>query len=104
MKKHRVVVKQSSKRLNKEEIKKQLKDSFVNYENIGKEDLKARVNNVEDYENIIKTNKKKIIRFTYQQEKVFKKFIENRKFKYLVQKLKINKSTMIFKTNIVISR
>ena len=104
MKKHRVVVKQSSKRLSKEEIKKQLKDSFVNYENIGKEDLKARVNNVEDYENIIKTNKKKIIRFTYQQEKVFKKFIENRKFKYLVQKLKINKSTMIFKTNIVISR
>ena len=98
------MVKQSSKRLSKEEIKKQLKDSFVNYENIGKEDLKARVNNVEDYENIIKTNKKKIIRFTYQQEKVFKKFIENRKFKYLVQKLKINKSTMIFKTNIVISR
>ena len=57
LKKHRVVVKQSSKRLSKEEIKKQLKDSFVNYENIGKEDLKARVNNVEDYENIIKTNK-----------------------------------------------
>ena len=98
------MVKQSSKRLSKEEIKKQLKDSFFNYENIGKEDLKARVNNVEDYENIIKTNKKKIIRFTYQQGKVFKKFIENRKFKYLVQKLKINKSTMIFKTNIVISR
>ena len=78
MKKHPGVVKQSSKGLSEEKIKKKLEESFVYYEKIGKEDLKARVNNVEDYENIIKKNKKNIIRFTYQHGKIFKKFIENR--------------------------
>ena len=95
------MAKQSSKGLSKEKIKKKLEESFVYYEKIGKEDLKARVNNVEDYENIIKKNKKNIIRFTYQHGKIFKKFIENRKFKNLLQQLKINEITVIFKRNIV---
>ena len=95
------MVKQSSKELSKEKIKKKLEESFVYYEKIGKEDLKARVNNVEDYENIIKKKKKNIIRFTYQHGKIFKKFIENRKFKNLLQQLKINEITVIFKRNIV---
>ena len=80
MKKHLSVVKQS-RRLNKEQIKKQLLDSFVYKENITKEDLSAREDNVEDCqeamviieecENIIKTNKKDIILFAYKQGKIF---------------------------------
>ena len=48
MKKHPDVVKESSRRLSKEEIKKQLIDSFVYNENIDKEDLKAAVNTMEE--------------------------------------------------------
>ena len=59
------------------------------------------MNIIEEYENFIKTNNKKIIRFAYQQGKVFKKLKKNRKFKNLVGKFKINKSTIIFKINIV---
>ena len=73
MKKHADLAKQSSKRLIKEEIKKQLKDSFVYNEKSDKEDQNARVNAMEDYqetmniieehEKIIKTNKNNIIHF-----------------------------------------
>ena len=56
---------------------------------------------IEEYENIIKTNKKNIILFAYEQGKIFKKFKEDRKFKNLVEQFKINKSTTIFKINIV---
>ena len=65
------VVKQS-RRLSKELIKKKLLDSFV-YDDINKEDLSARADTVKDCqeamkiikecENMIKTNKKKIIGF-----------------------------------------
>ena len=60
-----------SRRFNKEQIKKQLLDSLVHDENINNEDLSARVDTVRDCqeamkiikerENIVKTNKKKII-------------------------------------------
>ena len=80
LKKYPNVVKQS-KRLKKEQIKKQLLDSFVYNENITKEDLSAWVDTVEDYEeamkiieeyeNIIKTSKKNIILFAYEQGKIF---------------------------------
>ena len=53
------------------------------------------------YKNIIKVNKKKIICFAYEQGKIFKKFKEDAKFKNLVEQFKINKSTTIFKINIV---
>ena len=56
---------------------------------------------IKECDNMIKTNKKNIIRFAYEQGKIFKKFEEDIKFKYLVERFGINRSTMIFKTNIV---
>ena len=67
--------KQASRRLIKEEIKKQLMDSIVYNKNINTEDLNERGNRVEDYEeamgiikeyeDIIKTNTKNIMFFAY---------------------------------------
>ena len=37
----------------------------------------------------------------YQEDKVFRKFKENRKFKSLVEQFKITKGAIIFKINIV---
>ena len=89
--------------------KKRLMESLVYNENIDAKDLNERANMVKsckeavdvikEYEDIIKTNKKNIIFFAYQQGKLFRKFKENKKFKSLVNK--INKGTMIFKVNIV---
>ena len=69
-------------------------DSFF-YDDISKEDLSTRADTIKDYqeamkiikecENIIKTNKKKIIGFAYKQGKIFKKFKEDTKFKNLVE-------------------
>ena len=99
------------RRLNKEQTKKQLFDAFVYDKNVNKEDLSARADDIKEcqkalkiievYKNIIKTNKKKIICFAYEQDKTFKKFKEDKKFKNLVEQFKINKSTTIFKINIV---
>ena len=50
---------------------------------------------------MIKTNKKNIIRFTYEQGKIFKKFKEDTKFKNLVEQFGINRRKIIFKINIV---
>ena len=110
MKKHSNAVKQS-RRLNKEQIKKWLLDSLVYNGHINKDDLSARVDTIKDRqegikivkecENIIKTNKKKIISFAYEQGKIFKKFKEDIKFKNLVEQFRINKRTIIFKINIV---
>ena len=68
--------KQSSRGLNKKEIKKQLIDSLVYNMNINTEDVNERVNRVEDYEEAIsnvkeyedmfKTNKKNILFFAYK--------------------------------------
>ena len=79
--------------------------SLVYNENNDAEDLNQRANIVEseEYEDIIKTNKKNIIIFlpAYLRGKVFWKYTENRKFKSLVEKLKITNGTIIFKINIV---
>ena len=56
---------------------------------------------MKEYEDIIKTNKKNIIFFVYQQDEVFRKFKENRKLKNLVERFKITKGTIIYKINIV---
>ena len=71
--------KQSWRRLSKEKFKKWLIDSLVYNENINKEDLHEQGYKVEDYEEavdiikeyeaIIKTNKKNLIFFVYQQGK-----------------------------------
>ena len=85
-------------------------DSFV-YNEINEEDLIARADNVQncqegtkimkECENMIKTNKENIIRFAYEQDKIFKKFKEDTKFKNLVEQFRINRTTTIFKINIV---
>ena len=91
--------------------KKRLMESLVYNENIDAKDLNERANMVKsckeavdvikEYEDIIKTNKKNIIFFAYQQGKLFRKFKENKQFKSLIKQFKINKGTMIFKVNIV---
>ena len=63
-------------------IRNKLKSTFV-YDEINKEDLSARADNVKncqeavkiikECENMIKTNNKNIIRFAYEQGKIFKK-------------------------------
>ena len=53
LKKHSNAVKQS-RRFNKEQIKKQLLDSFVYDENINEEDLSVRVGNVKDCQEVMK--------------------------------------------------
>ena len=109
MKKHYNAVKQS-RRLNKEQIKKQLIESFVS-DDANKKELSARADAITDYreameiikecESIIRTNKKKIIGFAYEQGKIFKKFKEDTNFKNLVEEFGISKSTIIFKLNMV---
>ena len=98
------------RRLNKEQIKKQLFDSFA-CDDINKEDVSATADAIKDYqetmetikewENIIKTNKKKIIDFAYEQGKIFRKIKEDTNFKNLVEQFRINKITIIFKINIL---
>ena len=85
-------------------------DSFV-YNEINEEDLIARADNVQncqegtkimkECENMIKANKENIIRFAYEQDKIFKKSKEDTKFKNLVEQFRINRTTTIFKINIV---
>ena len=55
---------------------------------------------IKECENMIKTNKKIIIRFGYEQGKILK-FKEDVKFKNLVEQFGVNRSTIIFKINIV---
>ena len=64
------------------------------------EDSQEALKIIEEYDNIIKTNKKNTILFAYEQGKIFKRFKEHRIFKNLVEQFKINKSTIIFKINI----
>ena len=87
--------------LSREKIKKWLIDTIVYNENINKEDLNEQANIVENcaeamdivkkYEDMIKTNKKNIIFFAFQQGKIFEKFKENRKSKSLIEQFKITK-------------
>ena len=68
-------------------------NSLVYNKNINTEDLnecadrvegyEKAVNIIKEYEDIIKTNKKNIIFFAYQQGKVFTKFNEKTRFKSL---------------------
>ena len=64
------------------------------------EDSQEALKIIEEYENIIKTNKKNTILFASEQGKIFKRFKEDGIFKNLVEQFKINKSTIIFKINI----
>ena len=55
---------------------------------------------IQKCENIIRTKKKGIIRITYHQGKVFKKFKDKEKLITLFSKLRIHKTTIIFKINV----
>ena len=59
-------------------------------------DCQEAMKTIEEYENIIKMNKKNIIRFAYEQGDL-KKIT---KFKNLIEQFKIKTSTIIFKRNI----
>ena len=79
-----------TKRLSKEEIKKQLLDSMIIDEAIEFEDLNKEAKEIQDpekaaeivkqYEDITKTKSKWIINVAYHQGKVFKRFKDKEKF------------------------
>ena len=79
-----------TRRLSKEEIKKQLVDPVINNEKVETEGLSEqadKVQNSEDattvikeYEDIIRNNEKKIACIAYHQGKVFRRFKEKEKF------------------------
>ena len=98
------------KRLEKNEIKKQLLDSIAINNAVEIEEVNKRAEKVEkpedtvhiimEYEEILRAKKKGIIMVAYYQEKIFKRFKEKEKFQEMVKKLKIHKSTIIFKINV----
>ena len=99
-----------TKRLSKEEIKKQLLDSMIIDEVAEFEDLNKEAKETKDpekaaeiikrYEDIIKTKKKGIINVAYHQGHVFKRFKEKEKFAKLISKLGIHKTSIILKINV----
>ena len=99
-----------TKRLSKEEIKKQLLDLMIIDEVVEFQDLNEEAEEIQDpikaaeiikrYEDIIKTKNKGIINVAYHQGQVFKRFKEKEKFAKLVSELKIHKTTIIFRINV----
>ena len=93
-----------TKRLAKEETKKQLIDSIVNNNTIETDELNEKANKVEkpkdaaeiikQFEEIIRTKKKGIISIAYHQGKILKRFLEK---KPLVSENKVHKNPIIFK-------
>ena len=99
-----------TKRLNQEEIKKELVNSLVNKKEVETEELNEQagiVDNPEDaadlikkYEEILKTERQGIISVAYHQGKVFSWFREKEKFVRLVANFGVRKGTIIFKINL----
>ena len=99
-----------TKRLNQEEIRKQLLDSLVNSDTVETKALNeqaGKVNKPEDaaelikqYEEILKTKRKDIISIAYYQGKVFSRFREKEKFVKLVADFGVHKGTIIVKMNV----
>ena len=99
-----------TKRLNHEEVKKQLIELMVNNDAVETQELNKKaeeVNKLKDaaaiikqFEDIIRTKKKGIISIAYHQGKVFKKFRDMEKLIKLVNEFKVHKITIIFKINI----
>ena len=95
-----------TRRLDKDEIKKQLIESMVNNDIIETDELNEKAEEVQkredaaavikQYENIIRTKKKGIISIVYHQGKVFKNFKDKKKFIRLVNEFKVHKSTITF--------
>ena len=55
---------------------------------------------IKRYEDIIKTKRKGIINVSYHQGQVIKRFKEKKKSAKLVNKLRIHKTTILFKINV----
>ena len=55
---------------------------------------------IKQYKEILRTKRKGIVSVVYYQGKIFKRFKEKGKFTQMINKLKIHKSTIIFKINI----
>ena len=98
-----------TKWLSKEEINKQLLESIIINEVVESEELNKKAEEIQEseeaelikqYEYIIKTKKKGIIRIAYYQGKVFKRFKEKENFVKLVSQLGTHKNTIIFKINV----
>ena len=80
-------------------------DKVLECEDLNKEaeevqDSERAAEIIKRYEDIIKTNNKGIINVAYHQRQVFKRFKEKEKFAKLVSKLRIHKTTIIFRINI----
>ena len=56
---------------------------------------------ITEHEDIIRINKNNINGIAYQQGKVFKRFKEKEKFIQMINNLNINKSSIIFKMNML---
>ena len=99
-----------TKRLNKDEVKKQLTGSIIINNAIKINNLKElaekvrkpeeAADKIKQYEEILRTKRKGIVSVAYYQGKIFKPFKEKEKFIQMLSKLKIHKSTIIFKINI----
>ena len=99
-----------TKRLTREEGKKQLIESMVVNDVVETQELNNKAEDVQnpegavtvikEYEEIIWTKKKSIITIRYYQGKVFKKFKDMEKFIKLVNQFNVHKTTIIFKINI----
>ena len=98
------------KRLDKDEIKKQLTESISIINAVEIEEFNNRADKVEkpegaagiikEYEEILRAKKKGIIVVAFYQGKIFKRFKEKEKFQEMAGKLKIYKSTIVFKINV----
>ena len=55
---------------------------------------------IKEYEEILPAKRKGIIAVAFYQGKIFKRFKEKEKFIQMVGKLKIHKSTIVFKINL----
>ena len=92
---------EKTKRLSKEEIKKQLLDSMIVNKVVQEpEEPEEAAKVIKQYQDIIKTKKKGIISTAYYQGKIFKRFKENEKFVKLVSQLRTYQSTIIFEINV----
>ena len=96
-----------TKRLNKDEIKKQLIDINNAMEIDNLNELAEKVERPEDaaniikqYEEILRTKRIGIIFVAYYQGKLFELFKEKEKFIQMVSQWKIDKSAIIFQINI----
>ena len=89
-----------TKRLSKEEIKKQLLDSMIVNEVVQEpEEPEEAAKVIKQYEDIIKTKKKGIINIGYNQGLVFKRSKVKEKFIKLFSQIGIPKDTVTVKIN-----